>query len=304
MRGAVILLLAAGLRAQGPMAYQEMDRRVRQSIASFTGAVSLFAKNLDSGAAYGIRADERIRTASTIKLPILVAVFAAVERGAAKWTDEMVLHNTGKVSGSGVLQELSDGVRLPLSDVVKLMIVVSDNTATNMVLDRFGADTVNAEMDRLGLKQTRSLRKVLGDAGDLKTEPTGFSAAGRLSEYRKFGLGVSTPREMVLLLEKIERREVVSAAASTEMVEILKRQQYKDGIGRHLDAPVASKSGALDHLRSDVGIAYTPGGRIAIAITVDDMPKVDYSPDNAGNVLISALADSLVRGLAKPGAQK
>ena len=101
---------------------------------------------------------------------------------------------------------------------------------------------------------------------------------------------------MVELLEKLERGQVVRPAASHEMVEILERQQYKDGIGRHLE-PVAGKSGALDHLRSDVGIVYTPGGRIAMAITVDDLPEVDYSADNKGNLLISDLARLLAAGL-------
>lgn len=285
---ALILIGSAYLFAQ------DLDRRIRAEVAGFDGQVNLYARNLDSGAAYGLGEDEKVRTASTIKLPVMVAAFAAVERGEARWSDTLILRDSGKVSGSGVLQELSDGLRLTLKDAVTLMIVVSDNTATNLVIDRFGADAVNAEMDRLGLRRTRCLRKVMSDGG----QAAGFSAAGRLEENRRFGLGVSTPREMVLLLEKIERGQVVSPAASTEMIAILKRQQFKDGIGRHLDSPVASKSGALDHLRSDVGIAYTPGGRIALAITVDKMPVVDYSPDNAGNRLISTLTRILVDGLS------
>ncbi len=281
-------VFCVGLHAQKPP-----DPEVRAALSGFNGTVSLFAKNLDTGASYGLRADERVRTASTIKVPIMTAVFAAVERGEAKWTDEMVVRDAAKVSGAGIIQELSDGLRLPLSDVVRLMIVVSDNTATNMVLDRFPGDLVNAGMDRLGLKQTRSLRKIMGAGA-----AAGVSAAGRLPENDKFGIGVTTPREMVTLLEKIANGEVVSPAASKEMIEILKRQQYKDGIGRHLDVPVASKSGALDHLRSDVGIAYAAGGRIALAVTVDDMPEVDYSPDNAGEKLISDLSRIIVRSLA------
>jgi beta-lactamase class A len=190
------------------------------------------------------------------------------------------------------LQELSDGVRLPLRDLVHLMIVVSDNTATNMLLDRFTADAVNDQAEKLGLKETRCLRKIM--SGDQDTA-SGVSRAGRIPENKRFGLGVSTPKEMVMLLEKIERGEVVSPEASKEMIEILKRQQYRDGIARKLgDIPVASKSGALDHLRSDVGIVYAKSGRIAMAITCDDMPKVDYSPDNAGNLLIAKLAKILV----------
>jgi beta-lactamase class A len=178
------------------------------------------------------------------------------------------------------------------------MIVVSDNTATNLLLDRFTADYVNQQMDRLGLTATRSLRKVLGDNANLKAAG-GWSRAGLIEENRRFGLGVSTPREMAALLEKIERGQVVSAAASKQMIDILKRQQYKHGIGRHMEFEVASKSGSLDALRSDAGIVYSKGGRIALAITVDDMPKVDYSPDNPGEMLISRLSQMLVAGLTR-----
>jgi beta-lactamase class A len=282
--------------AQAPGA---IDQKVRAAIGQFPGKVYLFAKNLDTGQSYALNADERVSTASTIKLPIMAAVFAAVEAGKAKWSEELTLTQDERVSGSGILGEISNGVRLPIRDVVHLMIVVSDNTATNMIIQRFTADMVNAEMDKLGLPKTRSLRKVRGDGNDLKP-PSGFSAAGRLPENQNYGIGVSTPHEMVTLLEKIDRGEVVSPAASKEMIEILKRQQYREGIARHMgEIPVASKSGALDHLRSDVGIVYSPRGKIAIAVTCDDIPKIDYNVDNEGALLISRLSDILVDSLAK-----
>jgi beta-lactamase class A len=205
------------------------------------------------------------------------------------------LRDEDKIGGSGVLREFSAGLEFPLRDLVNLMIVVSDNTATNLVLDRITADFVNAEMEKLGLRQTKSLRKVLGKVA------SGHSREGKLEEFQKFGIGVSTPREMAMLLEQIERGEVVSAEASREMLAILQRQQYKDGIGRQLAAAeVASKSGSLDRLRSDVGIVRSNGGRIAIAITVDDMPRTDYSAENAGNKLISTLTGILIAGLSAP----
>jgi beta-lactamase class A len=272
-----------------------MDQRVRAAIAGFQGDVSLYAKNIDTGVTYGIRENERVRTASTIKLAIMTTVFDAVAHGRAKWTEELVLHDSDKVGGTGVLHEFSDGVHLPIRDLMHIMIVVSDNTATNLLLDRFTADAVNAEMDSLGLKQTRSMRKVL-----IGKDGSGFSQAGRLEENKRFGLGSSTPREMVMLIEKMERGELIDAAASHEMIAILKHQQYKDGIGRRVgDLPVASKSGSLDRLRSDVGIVYSKGGRIAIGITVDNLPKIDYSADNQGNIFISDLTGMLIEGLAK-----
>src|SRR5579871_6409691 len=282
------------LRSQAPL--DLMDQHVRSAVSGFHGTTGLYAENLDTGASYGLHENERVRTASTIKLAIMATVFGAIAHGQARWTDQLVLHDSDKVSGTGVLSEFSDGMRFPINDLVHLMIVVSDNTATNLLLDRFTADAVNAEMDRLGLPQTRSLRKVLIDG----KPPSGYSRAGRIPENARFGLGVTTPREMVALIGKMERGEVVSKEASREMIAILKRQQYKDGIGRRMgDIPVASKSGSLDHLRSDVGIVYTPGGRIAIAITIDDLPTVDYSAGNAGNIFISQLTAMLVDGLAK-----
>lgn len=268
-----------------------LDSRVREAIAPFSGTVYLYARNLDTGQSYGIRENERVRTASTIKLGIMAGLFAVVADGRLKWTDEVVLHDEDKVSGSGVLHEFSDGVRLPIRDVMHLMIVLSDNTATNLILDRIGADAVNAEMDHLGLKQTRSLRKVRGDGNQLKP-PSGWSAAGRLPENQRFGIGVSTPKEMVQLISWMD-------GSSKEMIAVLKRQQDQDGIRRKLqDLTIANKTGSLDALRSDVGIVYSPRGRIAMAITCDDIAKPDYGPDNPGAVLIGNLAVILVDGLA------
>ena len=102
---------------------------------------------------------------------------------------------------------------------------------------------------------------------------------------------------MVALLEKLERGELVSAGASKEMIAILKRCQDTAGIRRHMEnLVVANKTGALDALRSDVGIVYSPAGRIAIAITVDRIPAVNWTPDNPGLIMIADLAKMLVDG--------
>lgn len=298
MRRRTFLSLPAATAATARQAAGLRDAILRE-ILSFDADVFLYARNLETGASFGWREDERVRTASTIKLPIMAAVFAKVRKGEARWDERIELRDQDKVSGSGVLQELSHGVQLPLRDLVHLMIVVSDNTATNLLLDRITGDAVNREMEKLGLAETRVLRKILGGGKDVKPVPSGWTEAGRRPENQRFGIGVSTSREMVMLVEKIERGEAVSAQASRQMIEILKRQQYRDGIGRRLSGlEVASKSGALDRLRSDVGIVYAPGGRLAIAATCEDLPEVDYSPDNIGNRFISKLTGLLLEGLA------
>ncbi len=273
------------------------DAKISEAIAGFSGTVSIFAKNLDTGATFALRPDDKVRTASTIKLPILCATFNAVQEGRLKWTEVTTLRDADKVSGSGILGEFSGGVQIPLVDLTHLMIVLSDNTATNLVIDRVTADSVNAYMDKLGLKDTRSMRKVLGDGNDLKA-PSGYSKAGLDPANKKYGLGSSTPREMVTLLEMIENGKIVSPEASAEIVRILKRQRDNNGIARRMgETPVANKAGALDHLRSDVGIVYLKGNRIAMAITCEDVPKIDWTADNEGLLLIARIAEILAAEL-------
>ncbi len=269
-----------------------LEEQVRSAMEGFSGKVWIYARNLDTGRDYALRADEKVRTASTIKLPIMAEAFHQVAEGKLKWTDEIDLTREARQGGSGVLSEFSDHIRIDLRTAMHLMIVVSDNTATNLVLDKVKADSVNGFMDSLGLPATRAMRKIGGG---------GESAAYRDPENRLFGLGSTTPREMVKLLEMIERGQVVSREASDEMIAILKRQQYKEGLGRNMPdtIPVASKSGALDRLRSDVGIVYTRRGRIAMAITVDDMGFVGYVVDNPGLLLIWKLSQILQDGLGR-----
>ena len=116
----------------------------------------------------------------------------------------------------------------------------------------------------------------------------------------RFGLGRTSPREMVAIVERLERGEVVSPAASKEMIELMKREQTQDGIWRELwRVPRATKSGALDALRSNVGIIYHTRGRIALAITCDDMPEPNWTSDNPALQLMSRLSEIIIDGLGK-----
>jgi len=276
----------------------DLDARVSALTAPFKGSVMLYAKNLRTGRDFGRGAETKVRTASTIKLPILCALESLIDAGKVRWDERLLLKADDKVTGSGVMGNLADGTDLTVRNVAILMIIVSDNTATNLILDRITADAVNDYLDAIGLPLTRSNRKVRGDGAKLK-DPTGWSRAGLIEENKKYGLGVTTPREMVRLLELLEQGKVVSPAVSKDVLDILKMQHEREGIARHApdDVEIASKHGSLDALRSDVGIVYTPGGPIAIAITVDDMPDTDYSPDNVGDKLIWELGQVLAAGL-------
>lgn len=272
-------------------AQASLDNQVKPLLNSFKGKVSLYAKNLDTGETYSFNGDERVRTASTIKIAVMIEAFARINEGKIKWTDEVILTKEKKVSGSGILSELSDGLHLTLRDAVNLMMMLSDNTATNLVLDVLTTDAVNARMESLGFKNIKIMRKV-GSGGE--------SMAGKDPENKKYGLGMATPREMVLVMEKLDRGEIISPAVSKEMIDLMKEEQARYAIGRDLwDVPLASKYGALDRLRSSIGILYTKNGKIAMAISCDDMPEVMWSVDNPAYILMSRLSEVLVAGLGK-----
>ena len=184
--------------------HQSDCHQVSRRVSACTQRISTQAKRSVSANPEGVCRG----TASTIKLPILSAVYAAVAENKGKFTDELTLTQAAKVPGSGVLEGLSDGVRLPLKDVLHLMIVLSDNTATNMVLEKFPGDLINAYLVKFGLNDTKVLRKIL--RGEIAS---GHSREGKMQEFQRFGLGVSTPKEMVDLLEKLEKGEIVSREA-------------------------------------------------------------------------------------------
>lgn len=288
----VTMVLAAAAWAQSSVVSasdQSVDTRVRAEIAPFKGKVFLFARNLDTGETYSLNGDERVRTASTIKIAVMIEAFARVAEGRAKWTDKLVLTKAARYGGSGILPELGDGLSLTLQDCVRLMMTLSDNTATNMVLDYLTTDAVNERMDSLGFKSTRIMRRV-GSGGESK--------AGKEADNKRFGLGATTPHEMVQILEKLDRGEIVSKDSSKEMIDLMKREQGRYAVGRATpDLPMASKYGALDALRSCVAIVYSKEGKIAIAITVDDMPQPLWSVDNPAYLLMSRLSLILVDGL-------
>lgn len=293
----LVFALACSVSAQ-VKPNEALDTAVKQKIGHFPGTVSIAARNLNTGAEYRLKADQPVRTASTIKLAIMIECFYEVAEGKLRWTEPIKITQDEKVSGSGISQDLSAGDELPIRDLVDLMIVLSDNTATNLILNRIGGNAVNARLIQLGIANTRVMRKILGDGTDLKPFPSGITDEGAKPENKKWGIGRTTPDEMLTLLTKLYQGSIIDKPACDEMLAILKRQRDHTGIGRDMkDVTIANKSGALDHLRSDVGIIYSKRGPIAMAITVEGIPEIDWGPDNAGSLLISALSEILVNGL-------
>ncbi len=275
-----------------------LDQQVKARIDGFPGKVTLYAKNLDTGVSYGILPDDPVRTASTIKLAIMVECFAEAAEGKLNWTEPLKITDDEKVSGTGLVQDFIDGDELPMRDMLDLMIVVSDNTATNLILNRIGGDAVNARMAQLGFATDSCDAKDSGRWNETESARAALRKKVARPENKNGESAGAVRMTWSRSSKELYRGELVNKSASEEMIAVLKRQRDHDCIGRDMkDVTIASKSGSLDHLRSDVGIIYSKHGPIAMAITVEDIPEIDYTPDNPGDLLISALSEILVDGL-------
>jgi beta-lactamase class A len=241
------------------------------------------AVHLGSGETVAVNADLRFPTASVIKVPVMVTVFQQVVEGRLRQDQILTLREEEKVGGSGVLHSLRAGASLSVADLLFLMIALSDNTATNMLIGLVGTKSVDDLMAASGFPLTRLYRPTFrGGKPDVFPE-----------EEKEFGLGSTTPREMARLLEGIARGTVVGKGASEEMLALLRKQQDRDMIPRRLpegdDVAIASKSGTDSRkgadgveraIRNDVGIVTTPRGRYVIAIFTQGVADTRWGVEN------------------------
>lgn len=256
----------------------------------FSGILGVAARGLEGQPArrpaISFRAGEVFPSASVIKLPILVEAFRQVDEGLLDLSERRVLRAEDRVGGSGVLKELEPGVALTWRDLLTLMIVVSDNTATNMVIEKIGIDAVNASAQKWGLEQTYL-------AGPLMVPPERQTQAQR--EGRR---STVSPADMVDLLTALHRRQILSEASCQQVLEILGRQ-HSSFLGRELgydlDAVeagtstlhIASKTGSIEGVRNDVGIITTPQGVYAIAVMTKDSKDLGFTSDNEGEAVVA-----------------
>jgi beta-lactamase class A len=213
------------------------------------GRVGVVARHLPTGRQVTRRAEEVFPSASVIKLPLLVAAFAAVAEGRTEWETRFIVRPEDVVEGSGVLREMHAGLSVTLQDLARLAIVVSDNTAANMLMEAVGIASVAKCLSGLGFRSTRLERKFY----DFAARDAGLEnvcAAGELAD----------------LLERLERGQVLSPDASREMLAILCRQAYSERLPAMLPAgtPVAHKTGTITGVCHDAGILYGPAGPIVV----------------------------------------
>lgn len=219
--------------------WHKLQEDLRGVDRNLDGVMGLAVKDLTSGEELFINPDEIMPQASSIKITVLANLYLQAQQGKLKLTDEYVVRKDDMVSGSDIMLGLTPGVtRLTLRDLATMMVAVSDNSATNVLIDRVGLDNVNGMLEGLGLHSTRLRRKMM----DLKAA----------SEGRE---NVSTPREMMTLLETIYRGKLLNQDMTADFMKILSTHKESSMLqGLPDDAVAASKPGELEAVRNDSGI--------------------------------------------------
>ncbi|HWP99755.1 MAG TPA: serine hydrolase [Vicinamibacterales bacterium] len=269
---ALVLALLAGAGAR-PAAQPQAPPSARERLLAELGRITrsldaewgIYAKAIETGEEIAIDADRRMDTMSVIKIPLMVEVFQQAKEGRIRLSDRYTLVEEDKLPGTGILRSLDPGATVTLRDLVTLMIIVSDNTATDVLYRLVGGpEAVNRRMQALGLRETRApaTARAWFDALRAAPSPAEFHRA------RRHPFGLSTPRETGRLLELIARREAVDRASSEAMLDIMRRQVYRTRIPHYVSGfRIPHKTGDfLPHIANDVGLLEAPGLTIVLSV--------------------------------------
>ncbi|MGV3721124.1 MAG: serine hydrolase [Actinomycetota bacterium] len=258
-----------------------LSERLMLLIQAHKGKVAVAVKHLDTGEEFYLHADDVMPTASLIKTAVMVETYRQAGEKRVDLEEKLTLRAEDRVPGSGILTQLSPGLSLSLRDAVRLMMALSDNTATNLVLDKIGLPATAATMEKLGYPETKIHSKVF------KRDSSVFP-----ERSKQFGLGSTTARESIRLLEAIHKKQLVSPEACEAMLGHLRACQDADKFPRFLPAGVrvAFKSGSVNASRTAAGILYTSSGPVAVCVLTNENEDQRWVPDNAGDKLCAEVA--------------
>ena len=266
---AILLAVPVAIAAQPAATTAPLDN-LKASIERIVGGTSaewgVYVKSLETGEEIAVNADRPMETASTIKLTLLTELFEQIKAGKLALTDKYTVTKADQVGGTGIIQDLDVGDALTIKDLATLMVIVSDNTATDVLFRAVGGPEVVARrMDQMGFTNTRPQWTVHAYFAAL----TGAKDRLQFNSDPRNRFGQTTAREMGRLLEMMERGELVDQPSSETMLRIMRRQLYRTRIPRYLDGSwrVPHKTGELPpYVADDVGVLERPGHRIVITV--------------------------------------
>ena len=289
---AAVLLAGALLGAQRPT--QAPAQRLQGAIETITRSVNanwgIYIKSIETNEELAINADRQMETMSTIKIPLMIEAFEQIKAGKFKLSDKYTFVQADSQPGTGTIQRLDPGAVMTVKDLITMMIIVSDNTATEVLYRMVGGpDAVNARMAAIGLNSTRAMNI------PSKWFPQLRGAASTEQFYRdgKYPFGLSTPREMGRLLEMMERGTLIDKPSSELMLQIMRGQLYRTRIPRYLTGyRVPHKTGDfLPYVADDVGMLEAQGRTIILSIFTGNHFGSGEMLENAIGLVAKEVAD-------------
>lgn len=238
--------------------WDDFSEKLRMLSDNYKAKVGIYIKDLKTSRTWEYNADRLFRSASLIKLPIMLAVFSLVKENKLSLETEFVLTSSDRMDGSGSIKWAQEGTRFTVLELTYRMITDSDNTATKILLNNIGIDYFKSYFKQIGLSYTN----ITEEGMDL--------TSGRVSKEN-----FTTPREMGYLLERIYKKDIVSKDMCEMMLDILKRNKSHSRIrkGTPFTWQVGHKTGLLRKSCSDVGIVFSPNGDYIICVLLDDVPS-------------------------------
>ncbi len=279
----------------GPAAVADhvaLQRSLDSLASAHRGVVGYSVRDLETGESIAHAGDEPFPTASVIKIPILVTVFDLVERGTLSLDDPLTVLALDQVPGSGVLRHLRPGTQITVGDAAWLMMTISDNTATNLLLDRIIIRRVWEKMEALDLPRTKVHSKTWLRISSVA-----------LDSSLKYGLGVSTPNEMSRLLELMARGQAVSPRADSIMLHIMEHDDDARMLRRHAGGVrVSGKTGSVSESRNDCGLFHLRH-RVAVCVFTRENADSGFTVDNEAHITISRMGAAVMRAYGEPAAR-
>jgi beta-lactamase class A len=269
-------------------------QRLQSAIETITRSINatwgIYAKAIETGEEVAIGADRQMETMSTIKIPLMVEVFEQIKAGKFKLTDKYTFVQADSQPGTGTIQRLDPGAVMTVKDLITMMIIVSDNTATEVLYRMVGGpDAVNARMGAIGLKSTRAMNVPSKWFPELRGAPS----TEQFYRDGKYPFGLTTPREMGRLLEMMERGSLVDKPSSDLMLQIMRGQVYRTRIPRYVTGyRIPHKTGDfLPYVGDDVGVLEGQGRTIVLSIFTGNHFGSGEALENAIGLVSKEVAD-------------
>lgn len=264
----------------------ELRATLERIASGYDGVVGISLRNLETGESISLRGEEKFPSASLIKVAILVTLLDEVNEGRMELDEPVTMIARDRVGGSGVMKHLASGAQLTLEDLAWLMTVLSDNTATNLLLDKLDIRTVGVKMEALGLPETKVHSKSFRRATSIAPDSSVL-----------YGLGVTSPDETVSLFAMLHEGQAVSPELDSLAIRMLLANQDANMLTRWLPSGtrVAHKSGTVSDARNDCGIIYAPAAPVALCVMTRENEDTSYAVDASPHLMIAEVAREVYR---------